>query len=366
MAPMCSEKCIQDRLGAVNSIGRRRRPTSHGHSLCCCYHQHCAFVRRCCRMASPPFSAFLMTNSCSLPSIIYTDTVDSCNRHHSHSVLSNMADSIPRGPVAVNLTFYQPPPDNSVPFNYVHEPPTGQSPRNYGDAIHTVQLTDIRSHEEEYTLDKDAFAALQSVPSETTYATFDSDAAVRDIYYPEVEKLLLDHLPGAHKIVIFDHTIRRESPNADRQPVNRAHVDQTAKAAADRVRLHVPNAEEAERLLQGRYRIVNVWRPINGAVVSSPLAFASAQSVHQDDLVPVEHRYPDRTGETMGVKFNAGQKWLYWSGMDNGERLLLKCSDTERRPGIGLRVPHSAFLDPRTPQGAKGRESIEVRALVFG
>jgi hypothetical protein len=29
-------------------------------------------------------------------------------------------------------------------------------------------------------------------------------------------------------------------------------------------------------------------------------------------------------------------------------------------------VPHTAFVDPRTPKGAKGRESIEVRALVYG
>lgn len=30
------------------------------------------------------------------------------------------------------------------------------------------------------------------------------------------------------------------------------------------------------------------------------------------------------------------------------------------------RVPHTAFADPRTPSDVPGRESIEVRALVFG
>ena len=48
--------------------------------------------------------------------------------------------------------------------------------------------------------------------------------------------------------------------------------------------------------------------------------------------------------------------------MGNDERVLLQCFDSEK----GARVPHSAFVDPRTRPGARGRESIEVRALVFG
>ena len=48
--------------------------------------------------------------------------------------------------------------------------------------------------------------------------------------------------------------------------------------------------------------------------------------------------------------------------MENNERLFLECFDSEK----GGRVPHTAFVDPRTPEGARHRESIEVRALVFG
>ena len=48
--------------------------------------------------------------------------------------------------------------------------------------------------------------------------------------------------------------------------------------------------------------------------------------------------------------------------MDDDERILLQCYDSEK----GKRVPHTAFVDPRTEgPGWKGRESIEVRALVF-
>ena len=109
-----------------------------------------------------------------------------------------------------------------------------------------------------------------------------------------------------------------------------------------------------------------MWRPINGPVQSFPLAFADSGSVADEDLVGIEHRYPDRNGETAGVKFSERQEWWYWSGMGDGERLLLKCFDSDEVVGGRGRVPHSAFVDPRTPVGARGRESIEVRALVFG
>ncbi|KAF7719772.1 Uncharacterized protein PECH_006873 [Penicillium ucsense] len=279
------------------------------------------------------------------------------------------ANYVPRGPTSAELTFYAPPADNAQPFNYVESPPPGQPTRNYGEDTQRVSLTDIRGNESSFHLDKDSFQALQDVSSATTYATFDSDASIRETYYPEVEALIKEHIPGIHKIILFDHTIRRANPDSRRQPVNRVHVDQTPTAALARVNLHITDPEEAKALAEGRYRIVNVWRPLSEEPVqSSPLAFASATSVDPADLVAVEHRYPNRTGQTMGVKYNPGQKWYYWSGMTGRERLLLKCSDSKglRDGDVSQWVPHTAFVDERTPEGARPRESIEVRALIFG
>jgi hypothetical protein len=157
------------------------------------------------------------------------------------------------------------------------------------------------------------------------YKDWESDSTVEKVYYPEVEKLLLDNVPGSKRIFLFDHTIRR--PGTNRQPVSRVHIDQTAKSTEARVRHHL--AEEADSLLQGRYRIVNVWRPLNGPVYASPLAVSDSALVQDEDLVGVEHRYPDRTGETAAVKYNKSQQWYYWSGMEDDERLLLKCFDSD-------------------------------------
>jgi len=266
---------------------------------------------------------------------------------------------VPRGPVKASIAFYAPPPNNEAPFNYVEDPPEGMPKNNYQMASHEVGLDDIRGREADYNLNDHAFAVVDGVESKEK--DFSDDDHIKQVYYSEVEQLILDHVPGANRVLLFDHTIRRSDPGAPRAPVIRAHIDQTAKSAKQRVEFHLP--EEAEELLKGRYRIINVWRPLNGPVVSSPLAFADSKTVPQDSVIPVEHRYPTRTGETAGITHSEGQEWHYWSGMTNDERLFLQCYDSR---GSHARVPHTAFVDPRTQPHFPGRDSIEVRALVFG
>jgi hypothetical protein len=218
----------------------------------------------------------------------------------------------------------------------------------------------MRDHEKDFTIDTSGFQAVPHAPTTMSYAEWDDDAAVREKYYAEVTDLLLGAVPGARRVFLFDHTLRRTVAGAPRAPVRRAHIDQTVKSAAERVRLHM--GDEADELMKGRVRIVNVWRPLKGPVAAFPLAFADSRSLPDDCVVPVEHRYPQRTGETAGVRFDPGMRWWYWSGMQEDEVVLLQCADTH---GSRARVPHTAFIHPRSPPG-EGRESIEVRALVFG
>jgi len=265
----------------------------------------------------------------------------------------------PSGPVTAALQFFVAPADGSAPYNYV-DPAPGQAQNNFSMAGKPVAISDMRGQESSFNLDQHAFATVKhdALPG----VDFGSDASIRATYYPEVEAVLRRHVPGAQRVILFDHTVRRQGPAARRAPVTRVHIDQTAASAAERVRLHVAGEAEAQAALKGRYRIINVWRPLNGTVESFPLAVADSGTVPDKALVPVEHRYPDRTGETAGVKFDKGMRWWYLSGMRNDERLLLQCFDSLS----GSRVPHTAFADPRSTEESKPRESIEVRALVLG
>lgn len=140
------------------------------------------------------------------------------------------------------------------------------------------------------------------------------------------------------------------------------HIDQTYAASLSRVPHHLP-AEEAAELLKGRVQIINVWRPIS-TVQRDPLAIADAHSVGEDDLVPVALIYPTRKGETFAVRHSDRHRWYYKKGLTPQEVLLIKCFDS-KTDGRARRVPHTAFVDPRTGDDVPARESIEVRALVF-
>ncbi|KAI1179747.1 hypothetical protein F4777DRAFT_585868 [Nemania sp. FL0916] len=278
-------------------------------------------------------------------------------------------DSVPRGTVTTKLNFSRHPPEGQVAFNYVDTPPAGEPQNNVDRDTHEVTIDDIRGHEGEYTLDHDAFKVILDVP-ESKEVAFEDDESIRANYYPEVEKLLLDNIPGSNRVFLFDHTVRRAHEGAKRKAVQITHIDQTAYSAAKRVHRHM--GADAETLLKGRYRIVNVWRPLNKTPVEAmPLGFASSATLDQNDVIPVEHRYPEGyIGQTAAIAYNPTQKWKYLSGMTGNERLLLECFDSEslkeNSSVDGGRVAHTAFEHPLTRPDAEGRESIEVRALVFG
>jgi hypothetical protein len=261
---------------------------------------------------------------------------------------------------------------------------------------HERTLHNIRDQQSSFTTDNAGFAVFKH-PAQEKH--FTDDSAVRKGYYEEVEEMLKSKIPGIKKVVIFDHTIRRRVKDAPRQPVQQVHVDQTPGAAEVRVRRHLPQ-DEAEELLKGRYQIINVWRPIENPATDMPLAVIDWRSTAPEDFIPVDLLYPSREpssndnddrgkevlpdansytsttgyevkGETLGVAPNENHKFYYMKDMTPDETMLLKCFDSRGegmpggKKGLAVRTPHTAFVDPQTPADAPGRQSIEVRCLVF-
>ena len=76
-------------------------------------------------------------------------------------------------------------------------------------------------------------------------------------------------------------------------------------------------------------------------------------------------------GETFGVAPNPNHRFCYVKDMTPNEVMFLKCYDSygegepKGRKGLAVRTPHTAFEDPMTPKDAPGRQSIELRCLVF-
>lgn len=84
-------------------------------------------------------------------------------------------------------------------------------------------MNDLRGKESDFNLNDDASQTILDVSSEE-HAFQDKDR-IRNIYCPEVKRLLLEKLFSAHNVILFDHTIRRSDPNAERRPVMRVYIN---------------------------------------------------------------------------------------------------------------------------------------------
>ncbi|KAG2363237.1 hypothetical protein BDR07DRAFT_950973 [Suillus spraguei] len=267
---------------------------------------------------------------------------------------------------SATLNYFIAPPDGSRAYNRAYDSTTGKPSRNWIQEPHEMQIEDVRGKEELYKLDNAGFQFGREAPKHTSFL---NDDEIKREYYPESIDLI-KRITGATQVVIFDHTIRRRVPGLDdnpqnRQPATRVHVDQTPGAAIARVHRHLPPTE-APALLRRRFQIINLWRPISHPAEDWPLALCDFRSVDfEKELVPVALIYPDREGETFGVKYNPNHQWKYLKAMTPEEFVLIKCSDSIQDGSVARLTPHTAFQDPNTPEGAPPRESIELRTLVF-
>ena len=253
-------------------------------------------------------------------------------------------------------------PMDERPGYYLYEPPDGKPWRNTKGDRRTVAIHDARELVPAPTLDREGFALVHH---DASALDLRQDDAIRRVYYPAVEALVA-RSTGAGKVLAFDHNLRlgdsgRASEGVQR-PVRYAHNDYTLGSGPQRVRDLLP-PEEAEERLARRFAVINVWRPIGGAVLEAPLAFCDAQTLPLEDFVPTDLHYRDRTGEVYSLRFRAEHRWYYFPHMQPDEVLLLKCYDSD--PSRARFTAHSAFDDPTSPKDAPPRESIEVRTLAF-
>lgn len=227
---------------------------------------------------------------------------------------------------------------------------------------HDVAILDGRALAERFTLDVHGFELVRH------------DSDVTDIY-DEAQRArlhaaecadLVARATGAPRVHVFDHTLRsadaqRREEKLSREPTAIIHNDYTPRSAPRRVRDFL--GAEAGALLERPFAIVNVWRPIR-PVESFPLTVCDARSVAPGALVPAERRAENRIGEIYMLRFDAGQRWIYFPAMAPDEALLIKTYDS-REDGRARWAAHTAFSDPRTPAGAPPRESIETRVFAF-
>ena len=265
--------------------------------------------------------------------------------------------------VAAVLNFLKP--TQERPRTLQYEAPPGVPQRNAEDEAHVVAMHDARPLAGTLSLDVEGFEYLHAP---TNFIAFDDDAAIRSFYYPKVQRHLAA-ATGSRQVLAFDHNVRNAARAANgeagiRGPVPRTHNDFTAKSGRERALAELKARGLDPALIDGRFAIVNLWRPIGRRVEKWPLALVDARTLGPGDLVATDLVYRDRVGETYSLGFSPGQQWYYFPHLAPDEAILIKGYDSQEE-GVARFAAHSAFEDPRSPANAPERESIEVRALVI-
>ena len=185
------------------------------------------------------------------------------------------------------------------PRYYAYEMGPGERQSNMSYDAHKMRIHDMRPISSDVSLDTQGFALVEQ---RSAVNDFWDDDEVRQVYYPEAERVI-KQVTGASRVFIFDHLQRRRvagvqdrSAGGPRQPATRVHVDHTAKSGPQRVRDLLP--DEAEELLKGRVQVINLWRPIFTPLQDAPLAVCDSRTVAAEDLVPSDLVYKERVGET--------------------------------------------------------------------
>ena len=255
--------------------------------------------------------------------------------------------------VTTTINYGVPPADGARAFRVANANPiTGKRERNFMFQAQEVQVENIRGREDTVSFDTAGFQ-FYSIPTKYKGEFLDDEEIKRE-YYPESEELL-KKLTGASKVDIFNHStyigivpificsnqslaVRRDQPQVDLtdtnpdegQPVQRAHVDHTFAASIGLVRRRFP--DEAPAILERRFQIVNLWRPISHPALEWPLALCDFRSVDsKNDVFTVTRIYPDREREAYSVKHNPNHKWKYLRGMTPDDIVLFKwCVNMEQ------------------------------------
>jgi hypothetical protein len=232
----------------------------------------------------------------------------------------------------------------------------------------TVDVDDARS-----ALDREAAGEFGMHPCgfdlfemPTRVDNFLDQQQLASIYEAEVESFIRS-VTGCYRVHIFDHTLRASDPGLReqkhiREPASLVHNDYTSNSGFKCLRENL--GDDAEALAQGRFQIINLWRPLVDPVEDYPLALCDARSVNPLDLIDAERRAPNHIGEIQLAVHAPGQRWYYFPEMRPHEVLLFKTFDS-KGGGVNPCSIHSAIQLPQAPADARPRESIETRAFAF-
>ena len=224
------------------------------------------------------------------------------------------------------------------------------------------------------------------------------DSACRDFYdalevervfYPEMEKLLLEVFPDATDALVYNHDVfdrdyqgdraedqANKNPGVNANYANLVHNDLNDNSGRVRCReLLTKNLRnfgreqryteaEADEKMSSRFMSINLAKPME-TVEQNPFVLCAWPSFADQPYINNYRVYDDRVGETTRFTYRADHDWYWIPNQTPREVSLLKCYDSVLDGSVSRWSFHTACIDPTASEDARCRKNVVVRSYVF-
>jgi hypothetical protein len=224
---------------------------------------------------------------------------------------------------------------------------------------------------------------------ESACTNFYDAAEVERVFYPEIEKLLLDFFPGATDALVYNHDVFDKDYTGDRTEdqdkkipgvnagyANIVHNDLNDNSGRVRAReLLTKNLrnfgrtqhyteQEADRKLSRRFMSINLAKPME-TVEQFPFVLCAWPSFADQPYITHYRIYDDRVGETTRFTYRPDHEWYWLPQQKPNEVSMLKCYDSVTDGSVSRWSFHTACIDSTAPADARCRKNVVVRSYVF-
>ena len=224
---------------------------------------------------------------------------------------------------------------------------------------------------------------------ESKCRNFYDSAEVERVFYPEMEKLLLDFFPGATDALVYNHDVFNKDYEGDRTEdqdnknpgvaagyANLVHNDLNDNSGRVRCRelltknlrnfgrqQHYTEAE-ADAKMSRRFMSINLAKPME-TVGQYPFVLCAWPSFADQAYITNYRIYDDRVGETTRFTYRPEHEWYWFPQQKSTEVSMLKCYDSVTDGSVSRWSFHTACVDPTAPEDAPCRKNVVVRSFVF-
>ena len=224
---------------------------------------------------------------------------------------------------------------------------------------------------------------------ESQCQNFYDAAEVERVFYPEMEKLLLEFFPDATDALVYNHDVfdkhyqgDRAEDQANKNPgvnaayANLVHNDLNDNSGRVRCReLLTRNLRnfgreqryteaEAEAKMSRRFMSINLAKPME-TVQQNPFVLCAWPSFADQPYINNYRVYDDRVGETTRFTNRPEHEWYWLPQQQPNEVSMLKCYDSVTDGSVSRWSFHTACIDPTAADDAPCRKNVVVRSYVF-